>query len=39
MTPEEKKEFDYVMKATTKIVIFMGIIILILFTITNCVKQ
>jgi hypothetical protein len=38
MTPEEKKEFDYVMKATTKVVIFMGLLILVLFTIANCVK-
>ena len=36
MTPQEKKEFDYVVKTATKVVIFMGLLILVLFTILNC---
>jgi hypothetical protein len=39
MTPEEKKEIDYVLKTATKVVIFMGLLILVLFTIANCIKQ
>lgn len=39
MTPQEKKEFDYIVKTATKVVIFMGLLILVLFTIANCIKQ
>lgn len=35
MTPQEKKEFDYVVKTATKVIIFITIIILVSFTILN----
>jgi hypothetical protein len=32
MTPQEKKEFDYIVKTATKIFIYTGILIACLFT-------
>ena len=35
MTPQEKKEIDFVTRTATKIVIFITIMALVLFTIAN----
>jgi hypothetical protein len=38
MTPKEKKEIEFVVKTAIKVVIFMGLLILVLLTITNFIK-
>jgi hypothetical protein len=35
MTPEEKEELEFIIKTATKVVIFMGILILVLFIVAN----